>query len=86
MPIYEYHCTKCGHNFELVRRIAQIDDAAPCPECRSKRTKRRVSLFITQRGAAPDLMASDDIDPIDLPEEDHWNSDKWKGDYWRDDE
>ena len=41
MPIYEYLCTACAHEFEkLVRR-----DAAPsCPACGAAGVERRFSL------------------------------------------
>lgn len=41
MPIYEYVCDECGHEFELLLR----GDAEPaCPECRAHQLTRRVSL------------------------------------------
>lgn len=65
MPIYEFACKKCDHQFEIVRSIARMDDPAPCPACRSRRTQRRISTFAIVTGADPDIMASD-IDPSDL--------------------
>ena len=33
MPTYEYACTKCGHQFEIVQSFS--DDAlTKCPECK----------------------------------------------------
>ncbi|MFI1032220.1 zinc ribbon domain-containing protein [Streptomyces sp. NPDC020951] len=32
MPIYQYSCRICGRNFELLRRFADADTAAPCPD------------------------------------------------------
>ncbi|MDR5757171.1 zinc ribbon domain-containing protein [Caballeronia sp. LZ035] len=32
MPVYDYECASCGA-FEAVRRIAERDDPAVCPEC-----------------------------------------------------
>ncbi|MDR5738352.1 MULTISPECIES: zinc ribbon domain-containing protein [unclassified Caballeronia] len=32
MPVYDYECARCGA-FETVRRIAERDEPAPCPEC-----------------------------------------------------
>lgn len=66
MPIYEFACKKCDTAFEVIRSVAKIDDPAPCPSCKSKRTSRKVSLFAVGRGAEPDLWASDDIDPADM--------------------
>ena len=34
MPIYEYHCPKCGE-FEVTQRITE-DPLKKCPTCRSK--------------------------------------------------
>lgn len=43
MPIYEYHCDDCGHEFEQMRRIT--DDTMPrCQACRSDNTHRLISL------------------------------------------
>ena len=42
MPIYEYQCEACGHQFEEMRRIT--DETTPsCPQCGSDETKKRVS-------------------------------------------
>ena len=41
MPIYEYACTSCGHEFEeLVRGHEQ----PACPACGAKRPERRMSV------------------------------------------
>lgn len=37
MPIYEYHCTKCG-DFEVMQRISD-KELRTCPTCRRKVTK-----------------------------------------------
>ena len=37
MPIYEYHCSKCG-TLEVFQRITE-DRLVRCPTCRSKLTK-----------------------------------------------
>lgn len=40
MPIYEYSCDKCGHEFEEL----VFDDAAPvCPHCGSHETRKLMS-------------------------------------------
>ncbi len=33
MPIYEYVCSDCGLKFELLRRLSQANEKAPCPSC-----------------------------------------------------
>ena len=34
MPIYEYACLACGHEFEKLQRISEV--APPCPLCASE--------------------------------------------------
>lgn len=42
MPIYEYECRACRHEFEaLVRR----NDTPSCPQCQSSELERKISLF-----------------------------------------
>jgi putative FmdB family regulatory protein len=40
MPIYEYACRKCGHEFELLIRTG---DTAACPSCRGQHLERMFS-------------------------------------------
>ena len=42
MPIYEYRCDKCGHEFEREQRISD-DPVKTCPACRARRVKRLIS-------------------------------------------
>jgi putative FmdB family regulatory protein len=42
MPIYEYACDKCGHEFELEQRITE-DPVKTCPRCRARKVKRLIS-------------------------------------------
>lgn len=42
MPIYEYLCEKCGHEFEREQRITE-DPVKTCPECRARRVRRLIS-------------------------------------------
>ncbi len=42
MPIYEYACGKCGHEFEAEQRITE-DPIKTCPECRSRKVKKLIS-------------------------------------------
>lgn len=42
MPIYEYGCDACGHEFEALQKIS--DDAlTDCPECGGKTLRKKVS-------------------------------------------
>lgn len=46
MPMYEYACRACGHQFEkLVKTFDAAKEAAECPSCHSKQTGRELSVF-----------------------------------------
>ena len=38
--IYHYVCTGCGHHFDVVKKLAEIDRVEVCPECVTDITKR----------------------------------------------
>ena len=43
MPLYDFHCRGCGHEFEVLVRAG---DAAPvCPSCQSGDIERLLSTF-----------------------------------------
>jgi len=42
MPIYEYACNNCGHEFEMLVRSGSVPD---CPSCRSPELEKRLSVF-----------------------------------------
>jgi putative FmdB family regulatory protein len=44
MPIYEYACRTCGHEFETLVRSGAIPD---CPSCHSTELDKRLSVFAT---------------------------------------
>ncbi len=41
MPIYEFQCDACGHQFEMLRKIN--DELPPCPECNKSDVRKLVS-------------------------------------------
>lgn len=41
MPTYEYHCTKCQHEFEQFQSMRD-ETLKVCPKCRKSALKRRV--------------------------------------------
>jgi putative FmdB family regulatory protein len=45
MPIYEYRCPECDHQFEQLRRMSEADEKAACPKCRSEKPTRQLSCF-----------------------------------------
>ena len=50
MPIYEYFCTKCGTEFELMRPFSEADKATICPKCNSQ-AQKLVSGFGSKTGS-----------------------------------
>jgi len=42
MPIYEYKCSKCEHQFEIIQRISDIPIKV-CPECSQTSVNKLVS-------------------------------------------
>ncbi|MBI4295049.1 MAG: zinc ribbon domain-containing protein [Chloroflexi bacterium] len=59
MPIYQYRCSRCGHNFD---KLVRAEDEQPaCPSCHSSEVKRQPSIpgrvgrfgFATDPGCAP---------------------------------
>jgi putative FmdB family regulatory protein len=39
MPTYEYLCSSCGHNYEIVQKISE-DSLKTCPSCGKDELKR----------------------------------------------
>ena len=43
MPMYEYRCDGCGHQFELLIRTAS--QVVQCPSCAGESVERLLSMF-----------------------------------------
>jgi putative FmdB family regulatory protein len=41
MPLYQYRCEECGHEFEEMHRVTS--DLPECLECESENVKRRIT-------------------------------------------
>ena len=56
MPLYEYACKECDHEFEALVRGS---DAPECPSCHSKELQRRLSVFAahTANGGSTSAMS-----------------------------
>ena len=55
MPIYEFHCEKCGKDSEVLVRSANWE-GTPCPACGSSRLTKKFSTFassVAGQTAAP---------------------------------
>ncbi|HEX7054948.1 MAG TPA: zinc ribbon domain-containing protein [Burkholderiales bacterium] len=48
MPIYEYSCRACGHEFETLVRAAETPS---CAKCESADLEKKLSVFSAQGGA-----------------------------------
>jgi putative FmdB family regulatory protein len=60
MPVYEYACGKCGHEFEAEQRIIEAP-LKTCPRCHARKLKRLISQtsFVLKGGGwYADLYAS----------------------------
>jgi putative FmdB family regulatory protein len=47
MAIYQYECEKCGHKFEVQRKIGETDKELKCPKCGAEHPQRDYSGFNT---------------------------------------
>lgn len=43
MPIFEYECKKCSHEFEKL--VLKSSEEISCPKCKSKKVERLMSAF-----------------------------------------
>lgn len=56
MPIFEYICQECSHEFEA---LVFGKDKAACPKCQSKKLEPQLSVFAVsaKSGGAPAMSA-----------------------------
>ena len=59
MPVYEYYCSGCGQDYELIRPVSQAGDPAPCLKCGNP-GERQLSNFAFRSNTftAPKFKAS----------------------------
>ncbi len=48
MPIYEYQCGHCDHEFEKL--VLSSSEKVSCPKCKSKKVSRVMSTFAFSSG------------------------------------
>jgi putative FmdB family regulatory protein len=58
MPLYEFTCTKCEKDFELLVRSANWSSEAACPNCGSKKLTKKLSVFASQGGGSGSAAAA----------------------------
>jgi putative FmdB family regulatory protein len=58
MPLYEYRCRDCGHQFEILQRLGEGAAGLACPRCRAAALDKQFSTFATASGGAAGAAAS----------------------------
>ncbi len=43
MPIYEWKCKGCGHQFEAITSMSEDGSAVQCPKCRETGAEKQMS-------------------------------------------
>ena len=51
MPIYEYRCRDCAHEFE--QYVPSAATAVACPSCATSRVTRKLSVFSLKGESSP---------------------------------
>ena len=47
MPLYDFACTRCGHEYEAILKIDEPWDGLECPECGALSPKKLATAFKT---------------------------------------
>jgi putative FmdB family regulatory protein len=47
MPIYEFECTKCHHEFDCYLKLDESYEELACPRCGKKSPKKLISAIRT---------------------------------------
>ena len=54
MPVYDYHCKSCGHDFILIESLGEHEEhegtLPKCPECKSQKVERVITGVHIQTG------------------------------------
>jgi len=50
MPIFEYTCRGCGHEFETLVRSGSVPE---CPDCHATELEKKLSVFATASAESP---------------------------------
>ncbi|HLX71895.1 MAG TPA: zinc ribbon domain-containing protein [Verrucomicrobiae bacterium] len=53
MPIYEFHCEKCGRDSEIIVRSSDWKGTR-CPQCGSAKLEKKFSVFASANGGSGD--------------------------------
>ncbi len=58
MPIYEYRCESCGHEYEHFAKSMNEPGSMQCPKCKAKKVRKKFSLFASAPGGAQSIDGS----------------------------
>jgi|CXWL01.1.fsa_nt_gi putative FmdB family regulatory protein len=58
MPIYEYLCDACGHEYEHFAKSMSDADPLQCPQCKGKDLRKKLSLFASAPGGSQSVRPS----------------------------
>ncbi|MCS6937786.1 MAG: zinc ribbon domain-containing protein [Roseiflexaceae bacterium] len=45
MPLYEYQCSDCAREFDVLRPFHRADEMIDCPACGSSHVRRKISVI-----------------------------------------
>ena len=48
MPMYEYRCETCDHQFELMQSMSTKAEETTCPKCQTMKSQRIMSSFASK--------------------------------------
>jgi putative FmdB family regulatory protein len=57
MPLYEYRCQACGHDFETLRGLHDKDEDVVCSKCGAKKAEKLLSACCTVKGESSSVSA-----------------------------
>ena len=49
MPLFEYHCKSCAHDFEV---LVRGNEKPECPSCHGDSLEKRLSVFAAHAGGS----------------------------------
>lgn len=58
MALYEYKCSDCEEQFELMRSMSAADEAVECPDCGGLESRRLISNFASITPGASTLSSN----------------------------
>ena len=62
MALYEYKCSECEEQFDVMRPMTAADEPAQCPECGETESRRLISNFTSITPGASTLSTNPVMD------------------------